>query len=71
MPDKKSIGRPKGATQTERLELRVPANFVEWVDEWRSEQRPIPSRSEAVRFMVMDWLIGHGVVVVEEDSSSD
>lgn len=49
MNGEKKIGRPKGATQTERLQMRVPSDFFRRVDEWRAQQRPIPTRSEAIR----------------------
>lgn len=29
--------------------MRVPVEFLQRVDEWRAQQRPIPSRTEAVR----------------------
>lgn len=38
--------------QTERLQMRVSPSFLEKVDEWRAGQRPLPSRSEAIRLLV-------------------
>ena len=47
--DKKQIGRPPGSTHTERLQIRAPAELLHRIDEWRAQQRPIPTRSEAFR----------------------
>lgn len=38
--------------QTERLQMRVAPSFLAKVDEWRASQRPLPSRSEAIRMLV-------------------
>ncbi len=46
---KKPIGRPRGSEHNERLQIRVSDALLARVDEWRAAQRPIPSRSEAVR----------------------
>ncbi len=35
-----------------RLQLVAPARWAERVDEWRSKQRPIPNRSDAIRMLV-------------------
>ena len=40
------------ATKTERLEIRVSAEFLEKVDEWRRHQPDIPTRASAVRQLV-------------------
>jgi hypothetical protein len=32
-----------------RLEMRVDEEYLERLDEWRSKQRPIPTRAEALR----------------------
>jgi metal-responsive CopG/Arc/MetJ family transcriptional regulator len=38
---------------TERLQMRVPRAFVEAVDGWRRQQSDLPSRSEAIRRLVL------------------
>jgi len=55
--------------QTERLQMRVSPEFLQVIDDWRSHQRPIPTRSEAIRRLalqgadyanVRDTLFGFG-----------
>lgn len=38
--------------KSERLEMRVPADWLARIDAWRRLQPAIPSRSEAVRALV-------------------
>lgn len=44
--------------KTERIELRVSTDFVELVDNWRRQQRDIPSRAEAIRILVEKAIAG-------------
>lgn len=37
--------------------MKAPADWLERLDTWRSTQRPIPSRAEAIRILV-DQAIG-------------
>lgn len=37
---------------TERVQIVAPASWIARIEEWRSKQRPIPSRSEAIRILV-------------------
>jgi hypothetical protein len=39
-------------TPTDRVQVLAPRTWIVRVDEWRSQQRPIPSRSEAIRQLV-------------------
>lgn len=39
-------------SDTERFQLVAPASWFERIDEWRASQRPIPSKSEAIRLLV-------------------
>lgn len=32
-----------------RFEMRASKNWIELVEEWRAQQRPVPSRAEAIR----------------------
>jgi hypothetical protein len=51
MPAK--IVRPKSdAPPTVNLQMRVPVEFLERVDEWRRRQPDLPSRQIAIRRMV-------------------
>jgi hypothetical protein len=38
--------------KSQRVELRIPAEFLKIVDDWRRRQPVIPSRSEAIRLLV-------------------
>ena len=42
--------------KTERFEMRLDASILGRIDEWRTEQRDVPTRSEAVRRLVMAGL---------------
>ena len=46
---------------TERLQMRVPPDFLRRVDNWRRQQPDIPSRSEAIRRLVTEALAAHGI----------
>jgi hypothetical protein len=43
------MNRPTDNPLNRLLQLRVSDDFLKAIDEFRSSQRPIPSRSEAVR----------------------
>jgi uncharacterized protein len=45
--------------KTERIELRLDADTVERIDEWRTRQADAPSRSEALRRLVEGGLEEH------------
>ena len=38
--------------KTERFEMRWEAEMLERVDEWRRQQKDLPSRAEAIRRLV-------------------
>jgi len=42
--------------QTERLDMRVAPGFLSTLDNWRAQQRPILTRSEAIRLLVLEAL---------------
>ena len=44
--------RLKPVTPTDRIGVYAPRPLWERVDQWRIRQRPIPSRSEAIRTLV-------------------
>jgi metal-responsive CopG/Arc/MetJ family transcriptional regulator len=44
--------RLEPGTTTERIQLKAPASWVERIDEWRAQRRPIPTRNEAIRMLV-------------------
>ena len=43
---------PKDKEQDQILHMRVSADFWTRIDDWRVSLRPIPNRSEAVRYLV-------------------
>lgn len=47
----KKRGRPATGTSP-TVGVRVPEELAARIDEWRSEQRPIPSQPEAIRRLV-------------------
>jgi uncharacterized protein len=38
--------------KNERFEMRVPASFLNTIDDWRRKQPELPSRAEAIRRLV-------------------
>ena len=52
--------------KSERLEMRVPADWLSRIDAWRRLQPAIPSRSEAVRA-----LVDIGLKVVDEKTDGE
>ncbi|GLK71573.1 hypothetical protein KHC23_12350 [Ancylobacter dichloromethanicus] len=52
----KSRKRP---SQTgEPVLVRLQPDLVAKLDAWRADQRPIPSRPEALRMILKEWLAG-------------
>jgi hypothetical protein len=49
----KKAGRPSGGKQDRPFQMRVSEEFLELVDEWRRVQPDLPSRSEAIRRIVV------------------
>jgi metal-responsive CopG/Arc/MetJ family transcriptional regulator len=37
------------AEYIKRIEIKVPPEFVDLIDDWRRKQKEIPNRSEAIR----------------------
>lgn len=50
--NKKSRGRPKSTGTGTLLGMRWHATELEAIDEWRREQKDLPSRSVAIRRLV-------------------
>jgi hypothetical protein len=51
-PDEPKRGRPAGRKQDKQLQLRVDAQFLRSVDNFRRHEADAPSRAEAIRRMV-------------------
>jgi hypothetical protein len=48
--------RLEDGTPTERLQIVAPASWVEKINDWRRQQPKIPSKAEAIRFLVEQGL---------------
>jgi len=67
VPKKK--GRP-AIGQGTQIQVRLQPELLEPLDSWIAEQpEPRPSRPEAVRFALRDWLIGIGLISIKSDKS--
>lgn len=47
--------------------VRIHPDLMAVLDQWRSAQTPIPTRPEALRAIVQDWMIGHGLLPLEPE----
>jgi hypothetical protein len=50
-----------------KFQMAMDTGLRDAVDAWRSAQRPIPPRSEALRLILRDWLVGHGYLPAPTD----
>ena len=65
------MARPKlGESETERLHVKITADEIKAIDDWRYENR-IPSRSEAVRRLVQIGLFLDDELIQAVDLASD
>lgn len=56
----KKRGRP--SVDSAPITLRLPANLMGALDEWRDEQPIPPKRADVLRFALVEWLKGKGVL---------
>lgn len=61
---KKSRGRPK--VDTEPVLVRLPVTMISAIEAYRREQAEIPSRPEAIRQMLGNWLNENGYMSADE-----
>jgi hypothetical protein len=61
-PRKKKMGRP--SVDSEQLNFRLQRDALDGIDAFIAEQDDHPPRTEAVRRIIRDWLIGHGFLPV-------
>lgn len=66
---RKKRGRPP--VDSEQLNFRVPRADLDAIDAFAASEMDQPSRPEAVRRILRDWLIGHGYLPASGDSTSD
>jgi hypothetical protein len=52
------MGRPP--VDSEQLNLRIQRDALNGIDAFAADQDDKPNRTEAVRRIIRDWLIGHG-----------
>jgi hypothetical protein len=45
-------GRPATGRKGRPMQLYAEDSFIALIDEWRAEQRPIPARSVAIRYLI-------------------
>lgn len=56
----KKRGRP--VIDSEPITLRLPADLMGALDKWREQQQIPPKRADVVRFALVEWLKGKGVL---------
>lgn len=56
----KKRGRPPGQEFPVSVQLRLSEKQAAVLDAFRNEQDDLPSRSEAIRHILSDWLTGRG-----------
>ena len=55
----------------DRFTMRVDRGFMRALDEWRARQRPIPSRSEALRRLAIRAIRANNVHQDDGDGNGD
>lgn len=64
----KKRGRPATTGTGRTIGVRILPELISPLDAWIADQPdPKPSRPEAIRHALTDWLIGHGYVRHRED----
>lgn len=66
---KRPRGRPR--TETAAVNVRMPADMIDALDAAMlavsADGAPLTSRPDAVRYVLRDWLVGHGYLRHRED----
>ena len=58
----KKKGRPPKGGRDPVMTLRVPSEIRLAIETWCAAQKPAPTRSEAIRIALRDWLTGLGLL---------
>jgi hypothetical protein len=67
IPDNQKVrGRPATGI-TPMQGVRMPPDLLQAVEDWRLTQEDPPSRAEAIRFILRDWLTGQGLLPHRDD----
>lgn len=56
---------------TEAVNVRLPREMIDGIDNWRREQPNIPTRPEAIREAVSDWLVALGLMKPQNGDPDD
>lgn len=59
--NKPKKGRP--AVDTEAVNLRLPRDFLDAIDAFRRDEPDLPTRPEAIRRALSDWLKAKGYLM--------
>lgn len=66
--DEKRRGRPPGVTFAPAVPVRLTPEQLAAFERWIADQpEPKPTRSEAIRFAINDWLTGLGYLPHRDD----
>jgi len=65
--ERKKKGRPAGSSFADPMPMRLTTDQVAAIDEWRRGQDDPPTRTEAIRYILADWLTGQGLLRHRED----
>ena len=65
LTQKKKRG-PKPTGKGTLVGVRLHDPELSALDSWRSEQDPEPTRPEAIRYALRDWLIGMGAIPLKK-----
>lgn len=66
MTSKNVRGRGRPPVDSERIDTRLPRETLDALDSWRADQEPEPTRPEAIRYALRDWLIGMGLISIKK-----
>jgi hypothetical protein len=70
IPKKRKRGRPKTTGRGEGILVRLQPDLLNALDQWIADQpTPKPSRPDAVRKALADWLLGLGMLPIELTSN--
>ena len=64
---KRARGRPPGQEFPVSVQLRLSQEQADALDLWCREREDGGKRSEAIRFILRDWLTGHGYLRHRDD----
>lgn len=63
----KKVGRGRPRSDTEQVAVRLPRDLLDGIDAYAAEEADKPGRPEALRRIVRDWLVGHGLLPPQGD----